>query len=170
MTCTVKKYESISFATGLEECELAEIIIDLARANPSEHPTLLQESITSHSMKFGDKSVEISESPDFVSEHGATRHFTHIGEYLIGKKRNVFEKRIGYHPDFKTSVNRWVLKHASRVYFSGILLLSILILVVLFLVIQLPKILSVFPLIIGGSPGIQCNIPWVYLCFLLPFF
>ena len=53
---------------------------------------------------------------------------THIGEVLLGKGRPVLEQQIGYQPDKKTTIKRWMARHANGVYLSGVLLLTLLIL------------------------------------------
>ena len=147
-----KEIESISFTTGFKECELAEIIIELARSNPAENLTIFPKQAGNNSKEIDGTTLNSIEESSFTARRQATRHFTHIGEYLLGKKRGVLEERIGYKPNLKTSMKRWILRHASKVYFLGILLLSFIILITFFLVTRLPKILSVFPLTIGGSP------------------
>ena len=147
-----KEIESISFATGLEECELAETIIDLARSNPAAPHTIFQKQTANVSKEIDAKAGNTEEISSFEAKRQSTRHFTHIGEYLFGKYRSILEEKINYQPDTNTRFRRWILQHASPVYFLSILLLSVLILIIFFLVTRLPEILSIFPLTIGGSP------------------
>lgn len=44
----------------------------------------------------------------------------HVGYYLIGKGRAILEEKIGYRPDFKTVLFRWVAHHNQGLYFWSI--------------------------------------------------
>jgi cyclic beta-1,2-glucan synthetase len=113
-----KEVEALSFSTNRDECEVAGIILDLARP-----AGLAEVAAPGSSVASG-----ISSGPD---EPAAQRHAAHIGEYLLGKGRAVLEQRIGYQPDVKTTFKRWVYRHASAFYLSNILLLTILIFIAL---------------------------------------
>ena len=104
-----KEIETLSFATGLDENEVAEITLNLARPTGSDDPTL-------------------------------THHAVHVGEYLIGKGRAALEQRIGYKPDAKTVLKRWVFLHATAFYLFSTLLLTLLILTSFAFVAQLPAL------------------------------
>ena len=82
-----------------------------------------------------------------------THQSAHVGEILLGKGRAALEQRIGYHPDMKTVFQRWGFRHASAVYLSSVLLLTVLIFMVLSLATQLPNLIS------GVSPTFD-NLPW----------
>ena len=77
---------------------------------------------------------------------------THIGEVLLGKGRAALEQQIGYQPDLKTAVKRWVFRHASVFYLSSILLLSHPDSCFLSLAACLPELLASIPLSPGSSP------------------
>jgi cyclic beta-1,2-glucan synthetase len=83
-----KEIEALSFATGRDENELAEITLHLARHLGS----------------------------------------THIGEYLIGKRRLELEKHIGYKTDVRTALKRWANLHVNSIYLSSTLVLTLIIL------------------------------------------
>ncbi len=75
-----------------------------------------------------------------LSEHiGVSRPITHVGEYLIGKGRSVLEGRIGYKPDFKTKVKRWIMLHASGFYLSVTTGLAALIYILIFSAARVPE-------------------------------
>ena len=48
----------------------------------------------------------------------------HIGEFLLGKKRPILEKKIGYLPDSKVSFRRFIFRHSTIVYLSAIFVLT----------------------------------------------
>ncbi len=128
-----KEIERLSFSTGREECELAEIALNLAREGSGvkemdcKKPSR-KETTPDTTIPFGlvsdKKTLELRSS--------------HVGEYLIGKSRQLLEKKIGYKPKINTLFNQGVFRHASVFYFVSIGLLSICILILLALAFQLP--------------------------------
>ncbi|MFZ2096745.1 MAG: hypothetical protein WAV05_08920, partial [Anaerolineales bacterium] len=106
-----KEIELLSFTSGREENELAEITIDLARKSSTGEP----------------ESAGI-----FPGTNGVKKplddSISHVGEYLLGKGWIRLEHRIGYHPDVKTALKRWGAQHAGALYLGSIFLLSLLIL------------------------------------------
>ncbi|OGC75959.1 MAG: hypothetical protein A2Z27_05165 [candidate division Zixibacteria bacterium RBG_16_50_21] len=104
-----KEIESLSFASGQEENKLAKITLDLAQESTQREI----ESTGIYPVTKGGKKPLDDQIP-------------HVGEYLLGKGRIRLEQKIGYHPDVKTALIRWVAQHASALYFSSILLLSLL--------------------------------------------
>jgi len=131
-----KKIERLSFATGREENELAEITVRLAgSAGMSLSSNSVRNSTTNNDPVLPSRAV-------------------HIGEYLLGEGQSVLEQQIGYRPDVKTVFKRWVFRHASTFYLSSIGVLTVFILVALLLSTGLPKILN-------GSP-----LQWIIVIFL----
>ena len=106
-----KEIESLSFASGQAENELAKITLDLARESSTDET----------------ESAGISRDTSGI-DSSLSDPVPHIGEYLLGKSRSVLEKRIGYHPEVKTALKRWGLQHASALYLGSIFFLSLLIL------------------------------------------
>jgi hypothetical protein len=153
-TCDLyhKEIEALSFATGRDENELAEITLNLARPTVSDRPAVLQEGAAPDSTAV----MGIPPGPDgrasFLDDPVLTRHVAHVGEYLLGKGWAALEQRIGYQPGVKTALKRWGFLHASAFYLSSILLLTILILMSLSLAARLPELLRVVPLSFGNSP------------------
>jgi len=141
-----KEIETLSFATGRDENELAEIVLNLAHAAISDCPAVSQEGAATGYTTFMDTPPGKDGRAHVLDHPGLTYHSAHVGEYLLGKGRSVLEQQIGYHPSVKTALKRWVFLHASAFYFSGTLLLTILILMTLALAARLPEILSVAPL------------------------
>ena len=128
-----KEIEKLSLATGREETELAEITLDLARSSLSDQSASLQEAarLAQDSKAVSGIPHGADQSPGNQGNPYLAPPETHIGEVLLGKGRTALEQHIGYIPDLKTSVKRRVLRHASVVYLSSILLLTILIFVTL---------------------------------------
>jgi cyclic beta-1,2-glucan synthetase len=150
-----KEIEALSFATGRDESELAEITLSLARSTVSDRPAVLQEGAATGSTVV----IGTPPGPDgranFLDDPVSSQPAAHVGEYLLGKGRAALEQRIGYQPDAKTELKRWVFLHASAFYLSSILLLTILILISLSLAARLPELLKVVPLSFGSSPWAQ---------------
>ena len=148
-----KEIEALSFATGREEKELAEITLDLARKNGAAGSTT-----TGIPQDF----PEVEFSPDDSRAH--------VGEYLLGKSREELEKLIGYRPDLKTAFTRWSFRHASVIYIGSIIAISILGFMLLAFVTNLLVLLSAAPFLkwiicwinginsVGSSPD-QCRQP-----------
>jgi cyclic beta-1,2-glucan synthetase len=81
----------------------------------------------------------VSNNPGFSHSGG------HIGEFLLGKNRDELEQKIGYKPDARTSLKRWVFQHAGAFYLSSILLLSVLIYIFIALGASLDESLKAIP-------------------------
>jgi cyclic beta-1,2-glucan synthetase len=118
-----KEIESLSFASGQEENELAKITLDLAR-----------ESSTGET-----ESARIFPGTSEV-ERSLNDPIPHVGEYLLGKSRAILEEKIGYHPDVQTTLKRWGMQHASTLYLGSIFFLSLLFLGLISAVINLREI------------------------------
>jgi cyclic beta-1,2-glucan synthetase len=134
-----KEIESLSFVTGREENELAEITLDLARKS-------------SAAAQPGSNQVE-----NTLDDLGA-----HIGEYLLGKSRVMLEERIGYHPGVKTALERWGFRHASTLYLGSIMVMAVLIFILLAFVSNLPVLLgsaSLFQRIVVLIEGLILLVP-----------
>ncbi len=157
-----KEIEKLSYATGRDENELAEITLDLAGPPISDHLIFLQAGMLTDSTA----GIEMHPGPD--GHEGGLDHFdltalpTHVGEFLLGNGRAVLEQRIGYRPDAKTAIKRWVFQHASAVYLSSILLLSILILTAISFAAHLPEIFSPVSQSLGTSLWIA-PIQWIII-------
>ncbi len=165
-----KEIEALSFATGRDECEVAEIALNLARPTASDRPTLLQEDPATGSAAVmvttpgpdGQSSTLETTVPESSSREGpvSTQNVAHVGEYLVGKGRAALEKQIGYQPDAKTALKRWVFLHASPFYISSIFLLTLLIFIALSLAARLPEHLRAVPQSFGNSPWDALRSTW----------
>ncbi|MFZ0533807.1 MAG: hypothetical protein WAM09_11555, partial [Anaerolineales bacterium] len=140
-----KEIESLSFASGLEENELANITLDLARESSIGNPN-------SAGIFSGSNRVE---SPP-------TDPQPHLGEYLLGKNRLILEQRIGYRPDAKKALKRWGAQHASAIYLGSIFLLSLLILGLISLKINLREMIQ------SGSPIQWISVLGLVIALLVP--
>ena len=148
-----KEIEALSFDTGIEESELAEIVLNLARSNGSDRPPVLQKSAATGSFPVMGTQLGPDGREKKPVDPILTHQAAHVGEMLLGKGRAALEKRIGYHPDIKTTFQRWVFRNATAVYLSSVLLLSILIFIALSLAAHLPDLLP------GVTPS-SGNFPW----------
>jgi cyclic beta-1,2-glucan synthetase len=113
-----KEIELLSFASGREENELAQITLDLANESKEKN-----------------SSTEMDPENNGVERSGDDL-LAHVGEFLIGKSRAILEKKIGYQPDLKTRFKRWGFQLASPIYLGSIFFLALLILVLISLIIQ----------------------------------
>ena len=160
-----KEIEKLSFATGLDENELAKIALDLAGPPISDRLVVLP------SGALGGSTAEIGLHPGPDGREGhlpaldLTGRPNHVGEFLIGKGRAALEQRIGYRADAKKAFERWMVQHASAVYLAGIISLSILILTVIALAARLPDIFSAVSWPAGSSPW-AAPVQWVILSLL----
>jgi cyclic beta-1,2-glucan synthetase len=85
----------------------------------------------------------------------------HIGEILFGKNRAVWEERIGWRPDLKKKLQSWGSRHVGGLYLASIVLPSVLILVFLGFILDLPVVLrAVVPF--SGSERVGLG-PWLVL-------
>ena len=161
-----KEIEALSFTTGIEERELAETAIGLTHSSVSDRSPVLHKDA-------GTGSIPAKGTQPGLDGPALTQHAVHVGEFLIGKGRDALEQRIGYHPDFKTAFQRWGFRHASAVYLSGILVLTVLIYATLSIAADLPTILRGVPHSFGDLPWAATQfiggalIQWTVLIFLL---
>ena len=140
-----REIEKLAFATHREEAELAGITLEMARSN---HITL-------------PRSTTISARPG-QGERSAAGTRDHVGEYLLGESRIELEKQIGYHPDLKTTLKRWIFRHSSIFYFWLLITIALLATFVLVRVMNLPLILvsaTAIQKIILAIIGIALPIP-----------
>ena len=135
-----KEIEALSFATGIEQKELAEIAIGLAHSSVSDGPSDLLKDVESGSIPAKGTQPGLDGRANTLDEPSLTQHAGHVGEFLIGKGRAALEQRIGYHPDVKTTLQRWGFRHASAVYLSSILVLTILIYATISIAANLPTL------------------------------
>ena len=140
-----KEIESLSFASGQEENELAKITLDLARESSIGKPD----------------SAGIFPGSD-GNGSPLTDPLPHLGEYLLGKSRIRLEQKIGYHPDVKTALKRWGSQHASALYLGSIFFLSLLILGLISLEINLREIFQ------SGSPLQWISVLVLVIALLVP--
>jgi len=141
-----KEIESLSFTTGRDENELAEITLALARQGAAAGATAAVGTLP------GPDGPESAQDDHLMAHRRA-----HVGEYLLGKGRAALEERIGYQPGVRTALKRWGFQHASALYLGNILLLSTLILAFLSLAARLP-----------GSLGAVSPWQWLAAPLLVP--
>jgi cyclic beta-1,2-glucan synthetase len=140
-----KEIETLSFASGQKENEIANIILDLARENNEEKP--------------GSTGTVPETNWD---ESPRTDPLPHVGEYLLGKDRIRLEHRIGYHPDIITALKRWGAQHSKVLYLGSIFFLSLIILGLISLVINLPEIF------LSGTPLLWITVLVLAILLLIP--
>lgn len=137
-----KEVEVLSFATGRDEIEVAETALSLARSSISDRPIVTKKYTAPDSIDDdGTSFTSAYDNQDLRNSSVLAEQGSHVGEYLLGKGRAALEQQIGYQPDFKTKVSRWAFQHASTIYLSSILGLSILIFMSIVLSTHLPEIL-----------------------------
>jgi cyclic beta-1,2-glucan synthetase len=102
-----KEIETLSLSMGRDEYEIATSLIEMAQKS------------------------ENAEADAPFKGNGSPHH---IGDFLFGKHRPDFEKKIGYKPDLKKSIKNWIFEHNTGVYFLSIGLISIIALIVFFLI------------------------------------
>ncbi len=66
----------------------------------------------------------------------------HIGEFLIGKHRKEFAKKIGYRPGLGMAVKDWVLLHGKGVYLGAVLPFTLLLLGLFACLVNLPELIQ----------------------------
>ena len=113
-----KEIEILSTASGRDELDLVQNTLALARENREGKSKTSRMSQGIY--KEGDSPLGSS---------------SHVGEYLLGKSRQLLEKQIGYHPNLKVSFQRWGLRHASIFYLGSIMTSSLLIFTLVALVV-----------------------------------
>jgi cyclic beta-1,2-glucan synthetase len=137
-----KEIENLSFSTGLDEKNIAEILLDLARSTLPERPAVLgQASETRPAAAPGLARKTVPRGKPALYYQA-----THVGEFLFGKSRAVLEAKIAYKADQKTRFKRWVFLNASAFYLSSIFLMSFVIMAALSLAAGLFDILKTAPL------------------------
>ena len=138
-----KEIETLSIASGRDENDLAEIILNLASSKNAESIPIQNGFSTLHSVHAENKSLQSVEIEKGLGEISYPEKGTHVGEYLLGKGRATLEKKIGYQADRKTRFKRWVLRHASAVYLTSIFLLTFLLLGIIAFAARLPDLIKI---------------------------
>jgi cyclic beta-1,2-glucan synthetase len=117
-----QELEKLSFSSGYEENELAQVVLRLARSKHKLSPA-----------RSGDHSSQTSRltenNPVWSKGIGQPSIETggiHIGEFLLGSKRPLLERRIGYRPKPAVLIHRWLFRHAGGLYLTWVILPSIL--------------------------------------------
>jgi cyclic beta-1,2-glucan synthetase len=154
-----KEIEDLSFASGRDENELAGIILKLTRAAASDCPPVPEPDTAAVPPVTADTPPGPKGPGSCVDDP-----LFHVGEVLLGKSRAVLEQQIDYQPDQQTNLKRWILRHTSAVYLSGVFLLTALILAAPFFAAGLQGksgLLQYESSFISGSPLI-----WVVLVLL----
>lgn len=123
-----KEIEKLSFTSGRSENELAEALLQMA----GPRVTVLPGS------SDGDDEFQGMRRGDEVARSGM-----HVGEFLLGDSREIYEKRIGYEPDLKTRAARWMMKNASGFYLAGNFLIAAILCALFLRLIDFPGIVVV---------------------------
>jgi cyclic beta-1,2-glucan synthetase len=87
-----------------------------------------------------------------------TQNGIHVGEFLLGNRRETLEQQIGYRPDVSSRFRRNVFRHASVFYISGIWFLTLL---VFTLIVVVAKVRGVPDLLFGISGSLVVD--WVII-------
>ena len=148
-----KEIEKLAFATGLDEHTLAEITVNLAQPTETDPPETLVDGAVNDPTVDRDAIQLIDERASVLNYPIMTSQAAHIGDFLLGKDRDLLEQQIGYKPDKFNRFKRRVFKHASVFYLSSILLLAIVILASLSIAASLPTAL-------GSSSQLFANPVW----------
>jgi cyclic beta-1,2-glucan synthetase len=146
-----KEIERLSLSTGQDESELAEITLHLADASMRDHKPFLQEAIPDRSTVVSGITSETEKQPDFQDDPILAHSGMHVGEALLGQGRAQLEQQIGYQPDLKTVLKRWVFRNAGVFHLSVILFLTTLILLSILLAARLPELITSISLSPGSS-------------------
>ncbi len=146
-----KEIEALSLATGRDESELAGIALELAQAVPADQPPVLPGGAAA-GLARGLNAPGGPDGHGILPEPVVTDRARHVGEYLLGKGRDKLEQQIGYRPDAKTALKRWVFQKANALYLSSILLLTLLITLSFSIAARLPKLFRVGSSLSGLSP------------------
>jgi cyclic beta-1,2-glucan synthetase len=118
-----KEIESLSLASGNDEIDLVRTMLDLARNNSTDKIVFAED-------------VRDKNTFDIASDNS----LSHVGEYLLGSGRSVLEEKIGYHPDLKTSLKQWGLRHANALYLGIVFTFSLLLLALFIIGVDLPML------------------------------
>ena len=113
---------------------------------------LYRKEIENLSFAAGRDEYELAEIILSLADSTSTGLSPHFGDYLFGKGRAALEQRIGYRPDGKIALKRWIFSHPSAVYFSGILVIIILVILALSFAARLPELFRIVPLSSASSP------------------
>jgi cyclic beta-1,2-glucan synthetase len=138
-----KEIEELSFATGMDENELAQAVLALAQARVVENSDALKSIKDANFPTDGSAANSLPKTPGILlNTDGVQPSSIHVGEYLIGKGRSELEQKIGYRPDPVTRFRRRVFRHASATYLSGISLLSLIFLGSVIFALHLPELFN----------------------------
>lgn len=126
------KLEELARGSGYTEIDLAYFLLKTA-ADPlyANQPPLQTSDLSKESSQKNSDSIREKEIINFPEEYPHPGKGIHIGEFLIGKYQHLFAENIGYRPPTRIAFLNWIKKHASAVYLTSVLFLTILLLVFL---------------------------------------
>ncbi len=138
--------EKLANSSKYNELDLAQLLIQLSEAkNPSSTQSPIPQDASS-----SEKPIGMEPPLDYFESQPSKLH---IGEFLFGKQRQFFETKIGYTPDRKSRLQRWLLNNATLVYLGSISVLTTLLLIGLALLAGLPQLFQ-------GQLGLMVNPNW----------
>ncbi|HNY94987.1 MAG TPA: hypothetical protein PKJ88_09850, partial [Flexilinea sp.] len=144
-----KEIEKLSRATGQDEIKIAETILNMAidiNQGQSDSPLYFE--------------TLIDKNKDRIDCSGKNPGL-HIGEIIIGNLRPQLEQKIGYRPNFKTRLQRWIFKHADFVYLSAIFLFTILLLGFVSAITNLPQQFNAGSSLNSGTASNYRPVQWL---------
>lgn len=146
------KLEKLSYNSGYSEIFLARYLLKLAKqfSIGNKEPSLTRENL----LKIKKENKDPNTIDNFIDFSKVNyTNGVHIGEFLIGKYREYFAKKIGYHPKPGVAILNWVYKYANGVYLGVALLLTLLFLVIF-------TFFTNFPQIIQNDLGLYAEHSW----------
>ncbi len=147
-----KEIEGLSLATGRDEIEVAELLLDLAGSNIPDPALSLPTTPAAGSRDDAVSTPSTNRHADMSGNSVMAESRMHIGEVLLGKGRIALEEQIGFQPDLLKALKRFGFKFATAAYLFAIFLLSGLILVYLASITPMRELLTSIALPAGSSP------------------
>lgn len=140
-----QEIEKLSKSSGRSEIELAEMTIKLANQFTTSQPDV--ETIHSDEIEISQQNgtLQSNENVNSNEDFENSENSTHIGEFLIGKRRSQLEEQIGYKSNLLLRIKRWCFQNASHLYMACIQLFTLAIFLLFLRYMNLPTLLASAP-------------------------
>jgi cyclic beta-1,2-glucan synthetase len=135
-----KEIEKLSFVSGVEQNTLGKIAIELANE-------------TKNIPKTGLETPPLTTTGSKPINHVPNGSSTHVGNFLFGRGRSIFEQKINYRPTIFIRIKNWFFTQATQVYLFSAFIITLLFFISIWF-------LTDFSIVVKNLPSALKVLPW----------